>query len=362
VLATLGRDEIRHLRQNRVVDAAEAQLLAETTDKPFLVRTTTTESVVEPWVMKHKKNSPSQSVETPLHTVHANGNHFALGSSETVLLRQQDGAHPTSVDNRSVPTIATKGAHAIATVSESLVMPKNGLQGGLHSNDLYKPSDRPFHTATTDPRAKLVSPSLVRYSHGGAALNPTDPMPTIATEKGGVFALSNPYLCPLYSSRQLQEPRTRDVNRPLMTVPSSKSPAAVTTPLIRPFIDDYEGPAKPIDTPLNTVETKDRFALCVPELWPWGLDISYRMLQPYELKQAQGFPRDYEIVGTKTDRTEQIGNAVPVNLAKALCKHVLTATDPSLATFGGGLPDEGSGSIPDYDDVAATSGGEPADD
>jgi len=362
VLDTLGRDEIRDLRENRVVDAGDAELLAEVTDKPFLVRTPACGSDVEPWVMKHKKNSPSQSVETPLHTVHANGNHFALGTSETVLLRQQDGAHPTSVGNRPVPTIATKGAHAIATVSESLVMPKNGIQGGLHSNDLYKPSERPFHTATTDPRAKLVSPSLVRYSHGGAALDPTDPMPTIATEKGGVFALSNPYLCPLQNPFDGQRPRTRSVNRPLMTVLASKSPAAVTTPLVRPFIDDYQGPAKSVDEPLNTVETKDRFALCVPELWPWGLDINYRMLQPRELKQAQGFPADYEIAGTKTDRTEQIGNAVPVNMAKALCKHVMTGNDPSLATFGGGLPDEGTGSVPDYDDVAAKAGGEPADD
>jgi DNA (cytosine-5)-methyltransferase 1 len=326
-LADLGRDEIRDLRENRIVDAADAQIVADTLDEPFLVRTNGVES-----------------------------------AGASILLRQQDGGYPYDVAEQPVPTIASRGAHAMATVNKSLIMPKNGLNGGLHSNALYDPFRKPVHTITADPRAKLVSPSLVRYSHGGAALDPTDPMPTIATEKGGVFALSNPYLCPLYSSRQLQKPRTRDVNRPLMTIPSSKSPAAVTTPLVRPFIDDYQGPAKSIDEPLNTVETKDRFALCVPELWPWGLDINYRMLQPQELKQAQGFPTDYEIVGTKTDRTEQIGNAVPVNMAKALCKHVMTGNDPSLATFGGGLPDEGSGSVPDYDDVAATSGGASADD
>jgi len=178
-------------------------------------------------------------------------------------------------------------------------------------------------------------------------------MPTIATEKGGVFALSSPFLTPLYSERSGQRPRTRDIDRPLMTVPSSKSPAAVTSPVLRPFIDDYEGTAKGLHEPLGTVTSRDRFALCVPELWPWGLDVRYRMLQPRELKQAQGFPADYEISGTKTDRTEQIGNAVPVNMAKALCKHVITDENPSLGSFGGGIEADDDPQIPNYEEVIA---------
>lgn len=46
-----------------------------------------------------------------------------------------------------------------------------------------------------------------------------------------------------------------------------------------------------------------------------------------------GFPPDYEIIGNKTDTTKQIGNAVPVNLATALCKQVLIGNEPSLHTF-----------------------------
>jgi hypothetical protein len=37
-----------------------------------------------------------------------------------------------------------------------------------------------------------------------------------------------------------------------------------------------------------------------------------------ELKKAQGFPEDYVITGNTTEQTKQIGNAVPVNTAKAL--------------------------------------------
>ncbi|MFC4449839.1 DNA cytosine methyltransferase [Halorussus aquaticus] len=283
VLETLGKDDIYRLREERVVPAAYASAVADIVKEPFLVPLPDSPAVM----------------------------------SATHLLRQQDGAHPLDVEESPVPTIATRGGHAIVTTeTRSLVMPRNGPRGDLHSNTLYPPEDRPLHTVTASNHdGHLLTPSLVRYSNGGAALNVADPMPTMATEKGGVVT------------------------------PSS--------PVLRPFIDDYEGPPKSPYQLLGTITSRDRFALCIPKLWPWGLDVQYRMLQPRELKQAQGFPADYELVGTKTDRTEQIGNAVPVNLAKNLCKHVLTAEDPSLATFGGGLADEPDADIPSYEEVAS---------
>jgi DNA (cytosine-5)-methyltransferase 1 len=57
------------------------------------------------------------------------------------------------------------------------------------------------------------------------------------------------------------------------------------------------------------------------------------MLQPRELAAAMGFPSDYEFCGTKTETTEQIGNAVPVNLARALVENILVDDAPSLSTF-----------------------------
>ncbi|GGM52262.1 hypothetical protein GCM10009006_36780 [Haloarcula argentinensis] len=105
------------------------------------------------------------------------------------------------------------------------------------------------------------------------------------------------------------------------------------SPSIQPFIDDYEGPAASLADPLGTVTSRDRFALCVPELYPWGLDVRYRMLQPRELKQAQGFPQDYEIRGNKTETTEQIGNAVPVTLAQRLVESLLSGSEPALTDY-----------------------------
>ncbi|WP_339106310.1 DNA cytosine methyltransferase [Haloterrigena salinisoli] len=64
--------------------------------------------------------------------------------------------------------------------------------------------------------------------------------------------------------------------------------------------------------------TKDRHALCIPDFYPWGLDLRYRMLQPRELAAAQGIPEGYDFTGNKTQTTKQIRNAVPVNLGKSL--------------------------------------------
>lgn len=47
-------------------------------------------------------------------------------------------------------------------------------------------------------------------------------------------------------------------------------------------------------------------------------DIKMRMLKIPELLQIQGFPKDYKLIGTQTEQKKYIGNAVEVNMAKAL--------------------------------------------
>jgi len=83
----------------------------------------------------------------------------------------------------------------------------------------------------------------------------------------------------------------------------------------------------PIDEPLDTVTTKDRFGLALPEVTLEGeryrLDIRFRMLTPGELAKAQGFPAKYRFSGTKTEQVRQIGNAVPCGFARALVRAAL---------------------------------------
>lgn len=279
VLETIGEDELRELRET-VVPVEYADVVAEAVDRPFLVHAPAIDRV---------------------------------GLSTAAILRQQSGGVPAAVD-APLPTISTTGAIGM-TVAEgrSLVQPRNGPARGLHSNPVYPAEDRPIHTVTASNHdGHLATPSLIHYSHGGAIRDLEQPMPTIATEKGGAFALSAPYLV------------------------------------------EYHGNSTPVllDEPIGTIETVDRYALCVPECWPWGIDVRYRMLKPDELKQAQGFPEDYEIVGsTKKCVTAQIGNAVPVHLARALVLHLLADETPSLSTYGGGIQADPNAEVPEYAEV-----------
>lgn len=48
-----------------------------------------------------------------------------------------------------------------------------------------------------------------------------------------------------------------------------------------------------------------------------------RMLLPVELKQIQGFPADYKVLGNVKEQITQIGNAVPPPLIKAIVEHMI---------------------------------------
>ena len=57
------------------------------------------------------------------------------------------------------------------------------------------------------------------------------------------------------------------------------------------------------------------------------VDIYMRMLTVKELKMAQGFPEDYILCGTQTEQKKYIGNAVEVNMSRALCEALARETD-----------------------------------
>ena len=183
---------------------------------------------------------------------------------------------------------------------------------------------------SNESRTGLCLPYLLGQQSGSRPRSVAErPVPTIATR--GAISLIDPYLVPFYSERNGQAPRTHDIDAPAPTITATGSQPAVT----RPYLIQYNGQsgAQDIEEPLPTITTRDSFALCLPEHYPWGLDIRFRMLQPRELAAAMGFPDDYEFVGNKTETIEQIGNAVPVNLAQALCERLLAGRDPTLLTY-----------------------------
>lgn len=176
--------------------------------------------------------------------------------------------------------------------------------------------DAPLPTITCANRGEfaLVEPFVLQQQSGGVPRAVSDPLPTLATK--GAVSLIEPFLVPHYGERPGQRPRTHSVDSPMPTIPCSPQAG-----LAQPFLVRYQGTGGPesIDAPVSTITTRDRLGLVESV----QLDIRFRMLAPHELAAAMSFPTDYDFAGTRTDVIRQIGNAVPVRTAQALCGEIL---------------------------------------
>lgn len=188
-----------------------------------------------------------------------------------------------------------------------------------------------------------AQPFLVAMEHGGRVLSVDQPLPTITTARGGAIGVVEPFVIGQHGGavpRAVEDPLPTIATRgavalvePFILVNRNNNvPKALDDPiptictgghmaLVEPFLVPYYGnsAAVPVTNPVPTVTTRDRFGL-VEQL---GVDIRFRMLAPHELAAAMGFPRDYAFSGNREDRVKQIGNAVPVNLARALCRGLI---------------------------------------
>lgn len=213
----------------------------------------------EPFLVVLRRHMDARSLDRPLPTITAGGTH--LGVAQPMLLPQHGGGRCRMVEKEPLPTITTGGAHA-------LVAPYYGT-GVCHS------SHEPLPTVTTRDRFGLVVP----VTHGGGrnrVQNTRRPLPTITGANRGELA----FITAAFGEREGQAPRVHSIDRP--------APAICATGRL----------------PLVQADTRK-------------IDILFRMLQPHELAAAMGF-EDYEFSGNKTERVKQIGNAVPVRLARAL--------------------------------------------
>lgn len=185
--------------------------------------------------------------------------------------------------------------------------------------------DDPLPTVTGANRGELglVHPFVIGQQSGSVPRPVTEPLPTLAAS--GAVSLVEPFLVPHYSERDGQTPRVHSIDSPMPTIPGSPQHA-----LAEPFLVRYHGTGgpEPIDRPLPTVTTRDRFGLVEPA----RLDIRFRMLAPHELAAAMGFPADYVFCGTRTEQIKQVGNAVSVSTARALAGAVLEQAIERRAT------------------------------
>jgi DNA (cytosine-5)-methyltransferase 1 len=178
--------------------------------------------------------------------------------------------------------------------------------------------DQPVPTITAGGNHMgLCQPFLIKYYGTACAQSVDEPLPAVVTKDR--FGICEPFIVGITQTGSGPN-RVRSINRPLPTVVTKEELA-----LCEPFILGQQSgsTARSVNQPVPTVSTAGAIALVQPEMKGQRLDIRFRMLQPHELAAAQSFKADYKFTGTRVEQVKQIGNAVPTQLAKALCRAAL---------------------------------------
>lgn len=180
----------------------------------------------------------------------------------------------------------------------------------------------PLMTVDTNPRYALSVAHIMKNYGGnyqGSGSDAKAPLDTVTAKDHN--SLVTAHILTLRNNMDGQS-----IDEPLSTISCSGAHhAEVQAFLIKYFSN---GTAKSVHKPLDTITTKDRFALVTIHGEEYIItDIKMRMLQPRELFLAQGFPADYIIDHdadgnpyTKEKQTARCGNAVTPPVATALVR------------------------------------------
>lgn len=266
------------------------------------------------FVIGQQSGAAPRNVDEPLPTVASAG---AISFIEPFIIPQFSSGAPRSIDEPLSTITSTSRGIGLA---EPFVVMLNGTSDG-HVERSNRSVNEPLPTVTANGNhLGLVEPFIMPVNHGKDMRTHSldDPMPTVTSVDA--WSLIEPFLVPFHGERANQNPRSHSVDKPMPTIASSPFG------LVEPYLVEYYGTggATSVDEPLKTQTGRDRFGLVQPMVFhhdgkKYLLDIRFRMLQPHELARAMSFPKRYKFHGNREQVVKQIGNAVPVNLAAALC-------------------------------------------
>lgn len=331
-------------------------------------------AALEPWLVVLRQHMGARSTADPVPTIAAGGQH--MGVAEPFLVSVNHGTKGTNGDGTHRVRSLDEPIRTITAQrrGEALIQPFLIGAGGPRGQGRPVDVAEPLRTVLTENHQALVEPFLVVNRTNNQPRSVDEPLPVLNTgnhmglvepfilphrmfdgmqvdsvdaplrtftASGGtdigvvepVLTDGNeaeragqPFIVPFNGERVGQTPRTHSIDEPLPTVMSG---GAGSRALVEPFLLKYSrtGGARDAAEPLDTLTTKPRYGLVTSLGLEIGdglcLDIRFRMLKPHELAAAMGFPTGYQFSGTVDERVKQIGNAVEVNQAEALCFAVL---------------------------------------
>lgn len=298
-------------------------------------------ALVEPFVLNKEHSGANgkqvRSAGEPIPTITARGD---LGLVEPIIVGAggpERAGQPQSV-NDPLKTVLTRNHKMLV---QPILMPSEKLGSGKdfavpcivaidhkgNGTNGATPVTGPIPTITGKARLGLAQPHIVQVNHGEGdstrrSKSVDEPLPTItAGAPGSGMALVEPCIVEVNHGGS-ESGRVQSIEEPLKTT-TAKNGKGLVNPAILKYYSNGDGKTgQSVEEPLDSVTCKQRFALVQPEVTRIGIDIRFRMFRTHELAAAMGF-NGYQFTGTVEDQTRQIGNAVEVNVAKALVRALI---------------------------------------
>lgn len=268
--------------------------------------------------------------ENTLKRIYAGLIKFVANGEKEFTKRYNGGSIGTEYKSNSldkpIGTVLTNSTHALVFVSNY----KSG-----HPQSKNHSIEKPIGTISTIPTQSLVS--LQTYYGNGGVHSVENPSPTVTTKdriakvevnfldqqfsKSKPIGINQPCnaltTIPKYSIVNAQQflynpqykSKGKSINEPCFTIIArqDKMPAGIVS--VVNGIHQVAILESDSETMIKIKEFMVEFKI---------IDITMRMLKIPELLQIQGFPKNYQLVGTQAEQKKYIGNAVEVNMAKAL--------------------------------------------
>ncbi|MEV0090207.1 DNA cytosine methyltransferase [Streptomyces sp. NPDC050738] len=226
--------------------------------------------------------------------------------------------------DQPMPTRTTRETDGLAV--PALLVPTEGRDGKTAVS-----ACEPLRTQTARNETGLAIPPFQISLRGGGSKNAVhtmdEPLGTV-TASGNHHGLVTPDVPAMVMRNNGSKGDGREhctpATEPLRTLTTAGHQSLVTWQrLLVPYYSN--GTARPVEEPVGTVTTRDRWSLAeVAANLDLG-DVRFRMLEPCEIGRAMAFPDTYIVYGSKRDRVRQYGNAVTPPVAEVLISALVEA-------------------------------------
>jgi len=245
--------------------------------------------IAEAFLVVLRNHADSQSLDGPIPTLAANGQHMGLATPELrpFVCGNRTNNVPKSVEDPLGTATTTTGGGFFLAEPEA-----TAFVLGQQSNAVARDVDDPLPTVATGGKISLTEPSATPFvlgQHGGNVARSVDePLSTIAT--AGYVRIFDPMIVDVRHGDRPHQPTGLD--EPVNTV-TSKNGMGIAEPFViepgravdgdvKPFLATYYGEQEngartnSIDEPVPTVTTSNRFGMVEPFIVPQDTEAQNR--------------------------------------------------------------------------------------